>query len=327
MARRLLFLTLAVVLWCGVSSATRTNPRHHYRHHVAHRARSAKRRAAFSKASFSKTSISQHSGRRHRRYRRVYWNPVFRPSHDSLLKQNAEIDRLELPRIQDDTELEQLKLDGKLVPIIPGLTLRIDPRLDPDRRYCRLWTRDFVEDLASNYYQRFGQQIQVNSAVRTVLVQKKLRRHNRNAAPAEGEIASSHLAGVTVDLQRRGMSKQQIKWVEGYLVPMKAAGLVEPEEERRQWVFHIMVSNRYDEWRDGRELATVESDPMPPALHSTVPGLGIHQGGVISPALPDLALPQTAPPTLAQPVAQPSSVQPGPVQPAQAASGYTSSNQ
>ena len=107
----------------------------------------------------------------------------------------------------------------------------------------------------------FGQQIQVNSAVRTVLVQKKLRRHNRNAAPAEGEIASSHLAGVTVDLQRRGMSKQQIKWVEGYLVPMKAAGLVEPEEERRQWVFHIMVSDRYDEWRDGRELATVESDP------------------------------------------------------------------
>jgi len=41
------------------------------------------------------------------------------------------------------------------------------------------------------------------------------------------------------------MSKAEVKWVENYLIPMKAAGLVEPEEERRQWVFHIMVSNRY----------------------------------------------------------------------------------
>ena len=311
MARRLLFLTLAVILWCGVGSATLSNPRHHYRHHVVRRAsHRTKSKAAYSNASYSKTSISQRSGRRHRRYRRVYWNPVFRPSHDSLLKQNAEIDRLELPRIQDDTELEQLKLDGKLVPIVPGQTLRIDPRLDLDRRYCRPWTRDFVEDLASNYYQRFGQQIQVNSAVRTVVVQKKLRRHNRNAAPASGEIASSHLAGVTVDLQRRGMSKEQIKWVEGYLVPMKAAGLVEPEEERRQWVFHIMVSDRYAEWRDGRELAKSDSDPIPPALQSTVLGLGIHQGGAISSTLPELAIPQATQPSLAQPAVQPSSALP-----------------
>ena len=265
MARRLLFLSLAVILWSGAAFATRTTPRHHYRHHVVRRAsRAAKSKPAYSNTSFSKTAPAPHSGRRHRRYRRVYWNPVFRPSHDSLLKQNAEIDRLELPRIQDDQELEQLKLEGKLVPIVPGQSLRIDPRLDPDRRYCRPWTRDFVEDLAASYYQRFGQQIQVNSAVRTVVVQKKLRRHNRNAAPAEGEIASSHLAGVTVDLQRRGMSKEQIKWVEGYLVPMKAAGLVEPEEERRQWVFHIMVSDRYSQWRKGETVAnSAQEEPEP----------------------------------------------------------------
>jgi hypothetical protein len=140
------------------------------------------------------------------------------------------------------------------------ITLRIDPRLDPDRRYCRPWTREFVEDLADAYHEQFGAQIQVNSAVRTVVVQKKLRRHNRNAAPAEGEIASSYLAGVTVDLQRRGMSKAQIHWVENYLVPLKAAGLVEPEEERRQWVFHIMVSDRYSEWRDKSELAQRRMD-------------------------------------------------------------------
>jgi len=183
---------------------------------------------------------------------------MFRPSHESLLIQNAEIDRLDLPRIQDETELEALKADGSLLPIIPGEALRIEPSLDPSRRYCRPWTRDFVDDISQAYYNRFHQQIQVNSAVRTVQVQRKLRRHNRNAAPWEGDTASSHLAGVTVDLQRRGMTKDQIRWMEYYLFYMKALGLVEPEEERGHWCFHIMVSGRYSEWRDTQTIVPLE---------------------------------------------------------------------
>jgi hypothetical protein len=80
---------------------------------------------------------------------------MFRPSHESLLLQNAEVDRLELPRIQDDDELEALKSSGALQPIVAGETLRFDPRLDPSRRYCRPWTRDFVQDVAQAYYNRF----------------------------------------------------------------------------------------------------------------------------------------------------------------------------
>jgi hypothetical protein len=200
-------------------------------------------------------SVMRHS-RRHFRWLR--WNPMFRPSHESLLIQNAEVDRLNLPRIQDETELEALKADGSLLEITPGETLRVDPRLDPSRRYCRPWTLDFVNDLRQAYYNRFHQQIQVNSAVRTVMVQKKLRRHNRNAAPWDGETASSHLAGVTVDLQRRGMSKPEIVWMEHYLFYMKALSLVEPEEERRQWVFHIMVSGHYSEWRQTQTIVPLE---------------------------------------------------------------------
>jgi hypothetical protein len=194
----------------------------------------------------------------HRRFRWLRWNPMFRPSHESLLIQNAEIDRLELPRIQDETELEALKADGSLLPIIPGESLHIEPSLDPSRRYCRPWTRDFIDDLSQAYYNRFHQPIQVNSAVRTVKVQKKLRRHNRNAAPWEGDTASSHLAGVTVDLQRRGMNKEQIRWMEYYLFYMKALGLVEPEEERRHWCFHIMVSGHYSEWRETQTIVPLE---------------------------------------------------------------------
>ncbi len=196
---------------------------------------------------------------RFRGLRGILWNPLFRPSHDSLLRQNEEINRLDLPRIQDDDELEALKASGELVPINESETLRIERALDPSRRYCRPWTRDFVEDLSELYYRQFHDQIQVNSAVRTVQVQQKLRRRNRNAAPAEGDTASSHLAGITVDLQRRGMTKEQIRFVEHYLFYLNALGLVEPEEERRHWCFHIMVSDRYSDWRQTQTIF-----PRPP---------------------------------------------------------------
>lgn len=211
----------------------------------------------------------------HSRLRRTLWNPLFRPSHDSLLRQNEEIDRLDLPRIQDDQELQELVASEELLPIIPSETLRIDPRLDPERRYCRPWTLDFLNDLSADFYKEFHGQIQVNSAVRTVLVQKKLRRHNRNAAPETGETASSHLAGITVDIQRRGMSRQQIKWVEQYMVPLKDLGLVEPEEERHQWVFHVMVSERYIDYRESKILAgqkpSIDESPLADQVPAGVP--------------------------------------------------------
>lgn len=217
----------------------------------------------------------QHPHRKHFRWLR--WNPMFRPSHESLLLQNAEVDRLNLPRIQDDTELEALKADGSLLEIQAGESLRFDPRLDPSRRYCRSWTLDFVNDLSQAYYNRFHEQIQVNSAVRTVKVQRKLRRHNRNAAPWDGDTASSHLAGVTVDLQRRGLNKDQIRWMEHYLFYMKALGLVEPEEERRHWCFHIMVSGHYSEWRDTQSIVPIEK-PNPDKPEQEKPGTEVALG-------------------------------------------------
>jgi hypothetical protein len=194
--------------------------------------------------------------------RRVKWNPVFRPSRESLLRQNEEIDRLSLPRIHDDAELRQLVANGDLVPIEESETLHIEHRLDPSRRYCRPWTRAFLDDFSEAYYRQFHSPIQVNSAVRTVVVQRKLRRHNRNAAPESGETASSHLAGITVDIQRRGMTRQQVLWVEQYMLPLKEQGLLEPEEERRQWVFHVAVSGRYADWHEAKTLAGEPPSPL-----------------------------------------------------------------
>ena len=63
-------------------------------------------------------------------------------------------------------ELEALKASGALQEIIAGESLRFDPRLDPSRRFCRPWTRDFVQDLSQAYYNRFHEQIQVNLRAR-----------------------------------------------------------------------------------------------------------------------------------------------------------------
>src|ERR1700686_5608079 len=61
--------------------------------------------------------------------RRLLWNPMFRPSHDSLIRQNEEIDRLDLPRISDDAQLEELKASGDLVQIEENEGLHFDRRL------------------------------------------------------------------------------------------------------------------------------------------------------------------------------------------------------
>ncbi len=198
------------------------------------------------------TATTPVRGVRRVRYRRIAWRPMFRGSREMLIRQNEAIDRLELPRIEDDDELLELEENRELVPVQESRYLTIADNLSSSRRYCRPWTRDFLEDLAKAYYEEFGEPIRVNSLVRTVAQQKKLRRHNRNAAPVDGETASTHLTGITVDISRRGMTVKQLRWMEQYFLPLKQQGLIEPVEERRQAVFHVVVFATYRDWRDAQ---------------------------------------------------------------------------
>ena len=190
------------------------------------------------------------------RARHVRWNPLLRGSHESLLRQNDEIDRLQLPRIANDEELLELENREELVPLADSRSLIISPSIEDTRRYCRPWTREFVNDLSDDYYAKFHKQIVLTSAVRTQEQQEKLRHRNRNAAPADGGTASSHLAGTTIDIGKKGMSRAERKWVDQYVFKLHEAGLVEAAEERRQSCYHIMVSERYTGWREANRLAT-----------------------------------------------------------------------
>ncbi|HWR13687.1 MAG TPA: DUF5715 family protein [Terriglobales bacterium] len=200
------------------------------------------------------------SSHKHRRVRHLRWNPMFRGSHDMLVKQNLIINELELPRIVDDEELEQIIYNEELVQLDESPALRIAPNLLENRRYCRPWTKKFIEDFSQAFYDEFKKPIQVNSAIRTVEQQKKLRRRNRNAGPIDGDTASTHLTGIALDISKRGLSRKQHKWIEEYFLPLKNLGLIDPIEERRQPVFHVVVFDRYTEWRESQQVATDATD-------------------------------------------------------------------
>ncbi len=171
---------------------------------------------------------------------------MFPGSHDLLVQQNVELDRLQLPRIADDQELLRYEMSHDLVPVGETSALKIADELPDNRRYCRPWTRDFLQDLSQAFHGEFGSPIMVNSMVRTAEQQRKLRRHNRFAAPEAGDTASTHLTGVTVDLSRRGLTSAQYEWMRSYLLPLKEAGMVDPIEER-QPVLHVVVFEKYSD--------------------------------------------------------------------------------
>ncbi|HEV2112927.1 MAG TPA: DUF5715 family protein [Terriglobales bacterium] len=186
-----------------------------------------------------------HHRRRHYRHV-VFFNSPIRGNRESLLRQNLRVNEDDLERIQDDAQLEQLTKNGELVAIAETDSVAIDPKLPDNRRYCRPWTKSFVDDFARQYYSAFNHPLQVTSAVRTVEFQEKLRRHNGNAAPEDGEDASPHLTGATIDIAKSGMTRKQLTWTRDYLIKMQSMGLIDAEEEFRQRVFHITVYRDYE---------------------------------------------------------------------------------
>ena len=167
-------------------------------------------------------------------------NTLLAPSRQSLLLQNQMINQMGLERIVDERELSRL-VEAEVLVALPNTdAVKIAPSLPANRRYVLPMVNSFLVRLTSEYYAEFHQPLVVDSAVRPVTVQKWLRRHNASAAPVDGETASSHEAGCTVDLSRR-LTKQQMKWLEWRLFYYEQARqAVIVEEERR--CFHIMVT-------------------------------------------------------------------------------------
>ena len=201
------------------------------------------------------------------------WTPMFPGSHELLVRENEELDRLQLPRIADEYELLRFEAAQELVPVPETDALKFAPDLQDSHRYCRPWTRDFLQDFSEAYYQQFGSPIQINSLVRTVEQQHRLRRWNRFAAPEVGDTASTHLTGVTFDMSRRGLTYEQYDWIRNYLLPLQAQGMIDPIEES-QPVLHVVVYDKYsgrneqkNAWSEANE--PTEMDPFGSAVSLT----------------------------------------------------------
>lgn len=158
-----------------------------------------------------------------------------------MILQTAEIERLKLPRIVDDRQLHDLEYQGELVRIPENEQVSIDPNIPADRRYARLWTRDFICSLGRDFHRTFGAPVRITSAVRTEQQQQLLRATNRYAVEPT---KSSHTTGITFDVSKRQLTRQQYKWMTSYFKNAMAAGWAEVSEEPA--CFHVAVMEEYN---------------------------------------------------------------------------------
>jgi hypothetical protein len=234
---------------------------HHARHHSLHRVKAAHRHAATAHvqtatyhhgAHLRRAALHTEMRRRHAlleqtplHHAHIYSVSPLKGSYESLVRQNTRNEAEGLTRIENDAQLEQMLADRQLVPVPAGGGMQVNEELPANRRYCRPWTANFLKNLARAHQERFGRPLMVTSAVRTVEYQRYLMRINGNAAPAEGDIASPHLTGATIDIAKKGLSMSEIAWMRAYLLPLETAGKLDVEEEFRQACFHITVYENY----------------------------------------------------------------------------------
>lgn len=171
--------------------------------------------------------------------------PPLRGSLALLERQDQRLEADGLERIVDEDDLSARIADHLLVPLPASDALTVNAELPPHHRYCRPWTARFLADLARAHEARFHRPLEVSSAVRTVAYQAHLMRINGNAAPAEGDLFSPHLMGATIDIAKKGMSREEIAWMRIRLLDLELAGKIDVEEEFEQACFHISVYRNY----------------------------------------------------------------------------------
>jgi hypothetical protein len=216
--------------------------------------------------------------------------PPMRGSLTSLERQNAMADAEGLERILDEDDLSDRIAHGLLVPLPASAALSINADLPEHHRYCRPWTARFLADLARDHAAQFHGPLEVSSAVRTVAYQKHLMGVNGNAAPAVGDIVSPHLTGATIDIAKKGLTRQEIGWMRAWLLPLQAAGKIDVEEEFQQSCFHITVYKSYDPARPASSVARAHKPgPAQPGLPQPAAAQPRPAQSRVSPALSDVA--------------------------------------
>jgi hypothetical protein len=193
----------------------------------------------------SRHAVAETSASLSLRDTKIFAMAPLRGSLESLVRQNEKTNADNLERIENEAQLRDRIASGLLVPVPESEALTVNPNLPGNRRYCRPWTASFLTDLSRAHQAQFHHSFEVSSAVRTVEYQRQLMRTNGNAAPAEGDTASPHLTGATIDIAKSGLTRRELYWMRDRLNSLQSEGKIDVEEEFRQACFHITVYKSY----------------------------------------------------------------------------------
>lgn len=162
--------------------------------------------------------------------------------------QNDRADADNLSRMRDTAMLRRFVQKGYLVSVPSSARSYYLHAVPRTYRYCRPWTKQFLDRLSRQYYARFKRPLRITSLVRTVTRQRQLARRNGNAADATGELQSSHLTGATLDISKHSMSAAGQSWMRDVLYSLRRAGYLYAIEEFEEPVFHVMVYSNYPQY-------------------------------------------------------------------------------
>lgn len=200
---------------------------------------------------FAVRHVSAPKHPKHKKVRKLKFKKVFPAGLDSVLLENIAADKMRAWRYTDQDEMQAAIDRGELVPL-DGLN--VSGKLPENRRYARPATVEFARLLSREFHDAMGDSkhyapLMINSAVRPMDVQIKLRKklgcrwRACVAAPADGERASSHERGTTIDISRK-LTKDQLRWLVMRLWFYKLSNRILVIEERA--CFHIFVIDGLD---------------------------------------------------------------------------------
>lgn len=171
-----------------------------------------------------------------------------RATRGSQLEQNKRADEDQLSRM-DNRSMTARWVRLKLLEPVPEKTSAYYLHAVRDEnRYLRPWTRLFLSRLSSQFRSRFGKPMRVTSLLRTAEYQRSLQGRNGNAADDEGPRRSAHLTGASLDISKKGMTREEQQWVRNVLTSLRSNGYIYAIEEFQQPVFHILVHRNYEDF-------------------------------------------------------------------------------
>jgi len=162
-----------------------------------------------------------------------------------LRAENRAADRQKLSRVRNLSTVRRFVQAGLLVRIAAQTRTYWVEGVQPPLRVARPWTKRFIEQLGHAFHSLHDERLKITSLTRTVHVQRALRRHNGNAAPARGMLRSTHLTGASVDISKAPLKERQVGWLRVVLRRLERRRLLRATEEFQQPHFHVMVHRRY----------------------------------------------------------------------------------